>query len=603
MCKYIIGIDLGTTNVAVSYLDPTAEDLEPRIFNIIQVSQFGECEERETLPSFIYLPGSGEFTHGSLDLPWSSDRQFSVGTLARDNASAMPGRTVSSAKSWLCASNVDRLASILPWAAEESENKLSPLEASKLYLEHIKDAWNYTMASDDDDNRIEQQKIILTVPASFDAVARELTVQAAQSAGLSVTLIEEPQAAFYSWLQKNQENWRDSVVPGDRIVVCDIGGGTTDFSLIEVVDDGGNLGLTRIAVGSHILLGGDNLDLALAYSVANELERTKGLHLDNYQIAGLTHACRGAKEILFNTPQSSPQKITVLGRGSSVIGGTINTELTMEMVERTLMDGFFPACELGDKPSLETRTGLRVFGLNYESDPAVTKHLAAFLSSHCLPANADRPELPSGILFNGGVTKAKPLRTRITDALMDWKDGDGDINVLDVETPDLAVAAGACWYGYVSLGKAIRIKAGSPHSYYVGIESSMPAVPGFKPRMQALCVVPFGLEEGSEVNIPFSGLGLVVGERTEYRFFASNTRKTDQPGEMIDDIERADVRELPVLSAELPADDETPSGTVVPIHLNAFLSEIGTLQLSCAEHAGKRNWKLEYELRAADTAG
>ncbi len=295
MSRYVIGIDLGTTNVAVAYLDQQAEVPEPQLFQIPQVSNSGEVGTADTLPSFLYLPNEGQFAQGSLDLPWATERSFCCGQHARKLGAMSPTQVVSSAKSWLCAGNVDRLADILPWDREESQLKISPVESAKRLLGHLRDAWNQTMDSED---RFEFQEIILTVPASFDAVARDLTVMAAEEAGLSVTLVEEPQAAFYAWLHEHGENWRDEIEAGQQILVCDIGGGTTDFSLIQVTNEDGNLGLERIAVGNHILLGGDNLDLALAYSVAAKLQRERNMKLDARQLAGLTHACREAKEEL-----------------------------------------------------------------------------------------------------------------------------------------------------------------------------------------------------------------------------------------------------------------------------------------------------------------
>ena len=377
MSRYVIGIDLGTTNVAVAYLDQQAEVPEPQLFQIPQVSNSGEVGTADTLPSFLYLPNEGQFAQGSLDLPWATERSFCCGQHARKLGAMSPTQVVSSAKSWLCAGNVDRLADILPWDREESQLKISPVESAKRLLGHLRDAWNQTMDSED---RFEFQEIILTVPASFDAVARDLTVMAAEEAGLSVTLVEEPQAAFYAWLHEHGENWRDEIEAGQQILVCDIGGGTTDFSLIQVTNEDGNLGLERIAVGNHILLGGDNLDLALAYSVAAKLQRERNMKLDARQLAGLTHACREAKEELLRDGATEPQTLTVLGRGSSLIGGTISVQVTPEEAQGILLDGFFPACAVDAEPAQARRAGLRSFGLQYASDPAMTRHLAAFVS-------------------------------------------------------------------------------------------------------------------------------------------------------------------------------------------------------------------------------
>lgn len=597
--RYIIGIDLGTTNTAVAWLDSDDPDGAPQVFPIPQVTEAGEVDSREALPSFLYLPDEGEAAAGSLDLPWKKKRDFCVGALARKSASSLPGKTISSAKSWLCVPNVDRLAPILPWGRDNAKRQLSPVQAAGRILEHIRGAWDHSMAKDDPEAKFDRQEIVLTVPASFDAVARELTVKAAAEAGFEAALLEEPQAAFYAWLQTMGEDWRSRVEAGERVLVCDLGGGTTDFSLIEVIDDKGNLDLRRVAVGEHILLGGDNMDLTLAYGVAAKLQEEKGMRLDSYQIAGLTHACREAKETLCGDPDAPPCKLTVLGRGSSVVGGAISAELTAADVQSILVDGFFPVCELSDAPEEGSAGGLRAFGLNYAADPAVTRHLAAFLSRHCKGDRKGDGKLPGVVLFNGGVTKSSVLCERLVETMSGWTGA--EVRVLTEAQPDLAVALGSCWYGNVRRGKAIRIKAGSSHSYYVGIESTMPAVPGFRPPLEALCVVPFGMEEGSEQDIEYSGLGLVVGAKTEFHFFAATTRKEDEAGEVLPDSQDPELHELPALAAKLPVDDSaTPPGTLVPVRLASALSEIGTLQLWCLEENGERRWQLEYELRAPE---
>lgn len=597
MSRFIIGIDLGTTNVAVAYMDTSLEEPEPTIFPISQVVEAGETSARDTLPSFVYLPDEGQFAAGSLDLPWASERDFAVGQLARKHAATLPGQVVSSAKSWLCAQNVDRLSDILPWNRQSSDKQISPVEAARRILLHLRDAWNHSMLDGNDDHRFEFQELVLTVPASFDAVARDLTVKAAENSGLHVTLLEEPQAAFYAWLHEHQENWRDIVEAGERVLVCDIGGGTTDFSLIEVRNDDGNLNLERIAVGNHILLGGDNLDLTLAHTVAAKLQRDRGMRLDQYQLAGLTHACREAKEGLLADPEAQSRTLTVLGRGSSVIGGTISVELTREEAQSVIVEGFFPQCALHDRPAEQSRAGLRAFGLSYAADPAITRHLAAFVARN---AEGDSG-LPGAVLFNGGVSKADQLRERVVSVLNAWRGEGREVRTLTGTHPDLAVATGACWYGHVRKGNAIRIRAGSPRSYYVGIESTMPAVPGFTPPLEGLCVVPFGMEEGTEIDIPFGGLGLFVGESSEFRFFASADRQEDAVGHVIPDVNTEEFLELPVLTTQLSADDDsTPAGTLIPVRLHSDLSEIGTLALWCHEDNGQRRWKLQYDLRETE---
>lgn len=593
--RYLIGIDLGTTNTVVYYMDTQAESLEPVLFMIPQVTDLGEIGENDVLSSFLYLPEDKEVPKKALSLPWDENKDFSVGQLARKNASLLPGKVVSSAKSWLCVDIVDRLAPILPWNRDNQEKQISPVEASKRILEHIKNAWNFTMAKDNPALSLEKQTVILTVPASFDAVARELSVKAAKMAGFDVVLIEEPLAAFYSWLQENEESWRDQLSLGDVVLVCDIGGGTTDFSLIKVVDNEGNLGFERVAVGRHILLGGDNMDLTIAYSVAERLRKEKNLNLDNYQITGLTHACCQAKEILMSSEDAPAQKLTVLGKGSSVIGGTITAELTRDEINKIFLDGFFPLCSLDEKPVETKQSGLRTFGLNYEADPAITKHLASFLSKHA--SNAE--DLPNCVFFNGGVTKAGPVRERIIAALQEWPLRPSEpMRVITGTNPDRAVAKGACCYANVSRGQGIRIKSGSSHSYYIGIEVSMLAVPGFVPPLKALCIVPLGMEEGTGHDIPYSGLGLIVGETTEFSFFMSTSRKDDAPGSLIENVDtHEEIIKVSSLTATLPVEKGIAPGSLVPINLRCDLTETGTLQIWCIGH-DESKWKLEFELRS-----
>lgn len=593
--RYLIGIDLGTTNTVVYYMDIQGESVNPVLFVIPQVTDLGETEEKDILSSFLYLPEDKEVPKNALSLPWENNMDFSLGQLARKNASLMPGKVVSSAKSWLCVDNVDRLAPILPWNRDKKDKQISPVEASKRILEHIKNAWNFTIAKDNPASSLEKQIVILTVPASFDAVARELSVKAAKMAGFDVVLLEEPLAAFYSWLQENEESWRDQLSLGDVVLVCDIGGGTTDFSLIKVVDNEGNLGFERVAVGRHILLGGDNMDLTIAYSAAERLRKENGINLDSYQITGLTHACRQAKEILMSSQDAPAQKLTVLGKGSSVIGGTITAELTRDEINEIFLDGFFPICSLDEKPVETKQSGLRTFGLNYEADPAITKHLASFLSKHAFNA----ADLPNCVFFNGGVTKALPVRERIIETLQKWPLRPTEkMRVITGTNPDRAVAKGACCYANVSRGEGIRIKSGSSHSYYIGIETSMPAVPGFIPPLKALCIVPLGMEEGTGHDIPYTGLGLIVGETTEFSFFMSTSRKDDLPGSLIENVDKhEDIIKVPSLTATLPVEKGIAPGSLVPINLRCDLTETGTLQIWCIGHENSK-WKLEFELRS-----
>ncbi len=602
LSRYIVGIDLGTTNSAISYVDTSVPDKKRtvEIFRIPQLIAAGEIDEADSLPSFVYLPEAHDVDGEALRLNWNKKApDLAVGQMARTAAAKTPHKVVSSSKSWLCYEGLNRRSDILPWDKGDVPRQISPVQAARLILEHIRDAWNDSIAAGKANLKLGKQEIYLTVPASFDAVARELTVEAAEAAGLPVTLLEEPQAAFYSWLHAQGKDWRAQLEAGQTILVCDIGGGTTDFSLIAAIDRDGDLTLDRVAVGEHILLGGDNMDLALAYTVAARLQREKKIKLDAYQIAALTHQCRAVKEKLSSGEETKAHTLTILGRGSSVIGGTIKTKLAPEDISKVLVDGFFPTCTLTDKPEAKRKVGLRSFGLDYAADPAVTKHLAAFLDRHAPRDDKGNPQLPSAILFNGGVTKSELMQERTLKVLRSWQSKKGsDLKVLGGADADLAVARGSAWYGHVKRTGGVRIKAGSSRAYYIGIESSMPAVPGFEPPVEALCVVPFGMEEGTSVEIDAEGLGLLIGEHTEFRFFTSTVRNEDVIGKSLSEW-KDDLEELPPLAVELPVakGEKKSAGTLVPVKLETVLTEHGTLQLWCNNTRGEGRWKLEFELR------
>ncbi len=607
--RFVVGIDLGTTNSALAYADTgvaAGQDVPLQLLPIPQVVHAGQVEPRPLMPSFLYLPGPNELPAGSLKLPWDANRDYAVGEFARNHGSQVPTRLVSSAKSWLCHPGIDRRGPVLPWKAPENSRRVSPVEASTLYIKHLLEVWNYTIAKDVPGNRLENQDIILTVPASFDAAARELTVEAARAAGLeNVTLLEEPQAAFYSWLQANGDDWRKQVQVGDVILICDVGGGTTDLTLIAVGEEKGNLALTRVAVGDHILLGGDNMDLALAHAAAQALG-AKGSKLDASQMLQLWHSCRAAKEKLFSDPNLATAAVTVLGRGRSVMGGTLKTELSRGEAERLLIDGFFPDCPPDAEPRRQRAVGLQELGLPYASDVAVSRHLAHFLHRHAdqiqettklrKGKGKGASTQPTALLFNGGVFRAAPLRDRVTELVKGWckKAGSTPVRVLQGGDLDLAVARGAAYYGLVRRGKGVRIRGGAARSYYVGVETSLPAVPGMPPPIKALCVVPFGMEEGTEADVPGQEFGLVVGEPAEFRFLGSTTRRGDAVGTLVEEWE-GDVEELDPVATTL----ESPGkeGRTVPVHLHSRVTEVGTLELWCLSRDGKQRWKLEFNVR------
>ncbi len=610
--RYSVGIDLGTTHSAVSYF--VLEEGKPRgaqqpMLPIPQLTAPGTVEARQLLPSFLYLPSPSEFPAGSLGLPWDADRAEIAGELARSHGAKVPSRLISSAKSWLCHPGVDRSAPLLPWQAPEEVQKLSPLDVSARYLRHLREAWDASMAKEQPDRALSKQQVFLTVPASFDAAARELTLEAARKAGLpDVTLLEEPQAALYAWLEASGEGFRKQVQVGEVILVVDVGGGTTDLSLIAVLDRNGEVELQRLAVGDHILLGGDNMDLALAHTLSQALT-AQGKKLDAWQFNGLTYGCRQAKETLFaGSAQTAP--IAIPGRGSSLIGGTLRTELSRAQMDALLTDGFFPKVAAGDAPATARRTGLAQMALPYAQDPAITRHLGAFLTrqAKALAASSDAPidvtgrsfVHPTAVLFNGGVFKAGPLKARVLEVLNGWLAADGGKPVKELPGADLdlAVARGAAYYGWVRQGHGLRIRGGTARAYYVGVETAMPAVPGMEPPVQALCVAPFGMEEGTQADVPPQEFGLVVGEPTRFRFFSSSVRRDDKVGDRVEDVAgNEELEEVAPIETSLPAGKGQSEGQLVPVNLQAAVTELGSLELRCLERGGQGKWKLELSVR------
>ncbi len=576
----LVGIDLGTTHTALAH---AGEDGAIHVLSVPQLVAPRAVEARSLLPSFLYFPHESE---GPQPLPWDATRRFAVGEHARAQGATHPHRVVSSAKSWLSHRSIDRRASILPRGAPEDVDKVSPVEASWRYLEHLTEAFDQVVAKGDAAAGLAAQPVVLTVPASFDAAARELTVEAAFAAGLeSVTLLEEPQAALYAWIAARGDAWRQDVRPGDVILVVDVGGGTTDFSAIAAVEKDGNLELERVAVGDHILLGGDNMDLALAHAVRQKLEAGGERTLDAVQAAQLTFACREAKERLLSDPSLASHPIVVGGRGSKLLGNTLRSELSREELEGLLVEGFFPRVAGDARPAVRARGALTDIGLPYASDAAITRHLAHFLTRQAgaLPAPEGRRRSllhPTCILFNGGVMKSDSLRGRLADTVTAWLDADGapPPRVLEGADYNLAVARGAVAFALAKAGKGLRIRGGTARAYYVGIETSAPAVPGVAPPVHALCLAPFGMDEGSEVALPGDPLGLVVGEKVSFRFFGSSVRRDDTPGTRLDRWAPGELEELAPVDVEVPAEGRE-EGDVVPVNLHAGITAIGTLKL------------------------
>ena len=606
--RFVVGIDLGTTNCALGWIDTTAgEAARVQIQSIPQLVNAGEVAARTLLPSFLYAPGDLDFPPGSLELPWDPAPRFVAGELARQRGAENPPRLVASAKSWLSHGGASRTSAILPWGAPDEVPHISPVDASAEYLKHLTAAFDREIASGDPALALAHQDVLLTVPASFDEEARELTLRAARIAGLEhVTLLEEPQAAFYAWLDALGDGWRRRVRVGDLVLVCDVGGGTTDFSLIAVGEHDGDLTLERVAVGEHILLGGDNMDLALARLLQQRLQAA-GHRIDTWQLHGLWHQARLGKEALLGDAALKDHTVTLLGRGSRLIGGTITTALTKDDVRATLLEGFFPPVRSDEMPARQRRVGLQEIGLPYAADPAVTRHLARFLRMQTSGAGSSSPirrgpsglACPTHVLFNGGVMKAEALRSRIVDVVSRWLKEEGfealdARHVLDAPDLDHAVAQGAAYYGLARRGRGVRIRSGAPRSYYVGIESAMPAIPGLPPPLKALCVVPFGMEEGTSFSLADREFGLVVGEPAEFRFLSSLVRKTDRPGALIEDW-GDDLEEMSPLEVTLP--EAGGADVTVPVSLESRVTEVGTLELWCVARSGAGRWKLELNIR------
>ncbi|MGL0954672.1 Hsp70 family protein [Vibrio vulnificus] len=619
VAKFSVGIDLGTTHCVMSFMDTQDEQARVQVMAIPQLTAPGTVESRNQLGSFLYQPHEHEMNPASRVLPWTTEPTALVGAIARNLGGKTPLRLVASAKSWLCHGGVNRRDAFLPAGSPEEIEKVSPLRATELYLEHLKQAWDHTQPN----HPLSEQDVTITVPASFDPAARDLTAEAARNVGfVHLTLLEEPQAALYNWIDNSNDKWRDEVTVGDIVLVVDIGGGTTDLSLVEVTEEEGNLTLKRIAVGEHILLGGDNMDLALAYSLKMKLAQ-EGKELQPWQVQAMTHACRDAKEALLNDAELQSVPIVVPSRGSKLLGATLKTELTQQEVQQMLVDGFFPKVAITEHPVQRNRGALTQMGLPYAQDAGITRHIAAFLSkqananSEAVPAQDYNPFVggmpgmpgaqqasvdfikPTAILFNGGVLKSALLAERLEETINEWLlDADAEMakRLTGVDL-DLAVASGAAYYGAVRRGQGVRIRGGIASSYYVGIESAMPAIPGMAPPMEALCVAPFGMEEGTSVDVPSQQFGLIIGQPVNFQFFGSTVRRDDLAGTHLDHWGPDELEELPEIQVTLPVSEGRREGEVVPVTLASRVTELGTLYLEAIAADNGQKWHVEFDVR------
>ena len=607
--RFVVGIDLGTTNCALGWVDTAAGDAaRVRIQDVPQLVNAGEVAARTLLPSFLYAPGELDFPAGSLALPWDEQPRFVTGELARRRGAENPVRLIASAKSWLSHGAANRTAPILPWGAPDEVPHISPVDASAEYLKHLAAVFDRDVAQGDAALALAHQDVLLTVPASFDEEARELTLRAARTAGLEqVTLLEEPQAAFYAWLDALGDGWRRRVNVGDLVLVCDVGGGTTDFSLIAVGERDGDLTLERVAVGEHILLGGDNMDLALARLLQQRLEAA-GHRIDTWQLHGLWHQARLGKESLLGDATHKEHPVTLLGRGSRLIGGTITTTLTAADVDGTLLEGFFPQVGSDAMPARQRRVGLQEIGLPYAADPAVTRHLARFLRMQATAASASAPirrgrsglACPTHVLFNGGVMKAEALRTRVVDVLSAWLAEEGfealdGRHVLDAPDLDHAVAQGAAYYGMARRGRGVRIRSGAaaqllrrhrkrdagdsrPGGAVESVVCGAFRHGGRHQRLAARSRVRTGRRRAGRVQVPELAGPEDGSPRHADRRLGRRPRGDEPAGSD---------------AATMAGKDDM----TVPVSLESRVTEVGTLELWCVARGGTERWKLELNIR------
>lgn len=590
--RFIVGIDLGTTNSAVAYVDTQSSERTIASFDVTQLVAEGSVAERPTLPSFLYLAGEHDVAPGALALPWDAQRDYAVGELARAQGARVPGRLVSSAKSWLCHGGVDREAAILPWAAADDVRKLSPVEASARYLTHLREAWDAIRPT----HPLAEQDVVLTVPASFDEVARELTVAAAQRAGLTrATLLEEPQAAFYAWIGAHAADWEDHLRPHRLALVVDVGGGTTDFSLVRIRPDGERLALERLAVGDHILLGGDNVDVALARLVEPRLGET----LDSQRWHLLTNLCRDAKEQLLSAAPPASVPIVLGGRGRAVIGGARRAELSREEAERLVLDGFFTLVPADARPRRTPRAGLQEWGLPFAAETEVARHLAAFLAQHAGDRlDGDQPlGFPDAVLFNGGALTPTLIRERLCEQLASWNGG-RPLAVLESASLDLAVSRGAAYYGLVRRGLGVRIGGGSPRAFFLGLAAGadLPAE-----MVDAVCLVARGQHEGEQVEITSPTFTVIANRPVSFPLFASSTRLGDHAGAVVR-AERGSLTELPPIRTVLRFGRKLAAAEL-PVHVVAGLTEVGTLEVWCRSLTSEHRWRLQFGLRDGAAPG
>ena len=607
--RYLIGIDLGTTNSAVAFVDTSESGNEAgssgiKVFEVAQLTSPGEVRAVPLLPSFLYFPTEDEISSGAVSVPWEEHPSSIVGTMAREQGALVPGRQVSSAKSWLCQSGIDRMANILPREAEPPEPMVSPVEASARYLKHLRNAWNHAMTAEVATNPqqlFENQEIVLTVPASFDEEARELTVEAARAAGLeNLTLLEEPLAAFYAWMAGHQNVLGEHLRDGDLVLICDIGGGTSDFSLVRAHVQGRNVEFERTAIGEHLLLGGENLDLALAHRVEEKLTAKLSLR----QRHALRIICSAAKERLLSEEHTDHVPINILGGGRSVVGQMVSSELRRDEVAELITSGFLPLTSADEIPQRTRATGLREIGLPYATEPAITKHLAAFLKQAAKAMHAgenthsriidNRLQMarPDAVLFNGGFCIPAIARERIIEAISNWfDDGGWRPKILSNEVMSTAVAIGAAYYGRVRRGAGLRVKAGSAWTYYIGMRSEH--------GIKAVCVLPSGTNEGTTLPLLDREFSVLTNRPVSFHLYSSTIRHDAHGG--IADLDPEEVhRHAPLVT--LLRYGKKLQQMELAVRLSVSFTEVGTLELWCESVSSPHRWRLQFELRREASA-
>lgn len=575
--RYIVGIDLGTTNTSVSYVDTSTNFRGFKTFNIPQLVKQGYIQSLAVLPSFCYIVDDGEFPIGALDLPWRKEKSFVIGTFALEHGSLTPTGLISSAKSWLCHKSMNQKDAILPVDCRDEKMRISPVETSCRYLDHIRQAWNHEIAKGNPELELEQQNIILTVPASFNEVARSLTAEAAKLAGFeSITFLEEPQAAFYHWISQNETDWHALFKDGDMILVCDVGGGTTDFSMIRFTLKRGIPTFERMAVGDHLLLGGDNIDTALAYYIENNFLKNQELSAIDWK--RIYHEARKAKEALLSE-KSDCYRVILQGKGSGVVKGTLSIELEREKITKFLVDGFFPTLPWEEAKKIKKTSGLRSMGLAYEDDPCITKQLAHFLEgSKCPP--------PNFLLFNGGTMTAPPFQKAIKNSLNLWFP-ENTLQVISVKNIELAVSRGAAYYGKAKQGQGVRISGGSPRNFYLEFSEG-------SSEKKALCLISRGAEEGT-VYRPPQIFNAKANQPVAFNLYASHTRIADSPGQIIS-INSEELHPMPPIVTVLHFGKKIDQ--IVDVGLKIEYTSLGTLQIILESLSTDHRWNLEFQLKS-----